>query len=157
MKLANVFQNSLITQSQHSTSAIALTDTQLLQLQRDTFFSLIKNIPQIGSNLIQNLATLNYQILHERDQIETYRESLLQISSQLTRILPFNSIEQYQVLPVRHHQDYLLVALRDPNNALFYKAFRTMHPDLQIKVCLIVSPPKRNKLKISQDGMHHGR
>jgi len=128
---------SLITQSQHSTSAIAMTDTEVLQLQRDTFLSLMLHFPQIGRNLIQNLATLNHQVLHERTQIDTYREGLQQLSSQLTRLLPFSFIEQYQVLPVRYHQGYLLVALRDPNNPSFYKAFRVLHPDLRIKVCLI--------------------
>lgn len=128
---------SILTQSQHSTSAFAVSDAELLQLDRQTFFALMEQYPQIGSNLIQSLALLNHQVLHEKRQIDYYREGLLQISSQLTRLLPFNFIELYQVLPVSYHQGYLLVALKDPTNPSFYKAFRNLHPELRIKVCLI--------------------
>lgn len=128
---------SLVTQSQHSTSAIALEDCHILELDRTTFFALLHQFPQIGLNLVHNLAQLNQQVMREKSQIDTYREGLLQLSTHLPQLLPSAFIDQYQVLPVRYHPGYLLVAMRDPHHPTFYKAFRALHPELILKICLI--------------------
>jgi type IV pilus assembly protein PilB len=128
---------SLVTRSQHTTSALALEDCEIFELDQASFLALMHQFPQIGLNLVRNLAHLNQQVLREKNQIDTYREGLLDLTSQLPQLLPYSFIDQYQVLPVCYQPGYLLVALRDPHHPTFYKAFRALHPEIILKICLI--------------------
>ncbi len=128
---------SLLTNSNHSTSAFAVEDTELMQLHRDVFLQILKKFPKVGLNLLRNLALLNRQVLHEKDQIDSYKEGFLQPNPHLTRLVPFAFVEQYQVIPLRYQNGLLLVGLRDPHNMAFFKAFRAQNPDINLKVCLI--------------------
>jgi type IV pilus assembly protein PilB len=128
---------SLVTRSQHTTSALALEDCEIFELDQASFLALMHQFPQIGLNLVRNLAQLNQQVLREKNQIDTYREGLLDLTAQLPQLLPYSFIDQYQVLPVRYQPGYLLVAMRDPHHPTFYKAFRALHPEIILKMCLI--------------------
>ncbi len=146
---------SLLTQSNHSTSAFALEDTQLMQLNREVFLEILKKFPKVGFNLLRNLALLNRQVLQDKDPFESYREGFLQPHPQLTRLIPFAFIEQFQVVPLRYQHDVLLVGLRNPHNPAFFKAFHTQNPDINLKIC-IISDKDFHQLKKFISGFYSG-
>lgn len=129
---------SALTRANHSTSCFAVEPSVLYSLDYQLFLGFLHARPEVAQRIVGILAALNRRLASSDGYVEYYRQSDFAFAPEMPQLLPMETIENFEVLPVRLERDgSLRIAMIDPYNAQFFGLFRRTHPRLTLKVSAI--------------------
>jgi type IV pilus assembly protein PilB len=142
---AHFSELSVLTSSNHSTSAFALEETVLWKLDRKAFDDVLTSYPHVSKSIVLNLAELNFKMTESSQYVEPVSEEQFEQNPAMPRLLPWKMIDRYQVLPVSIYGRTLTVAMVNTQDKEFVKSFRSQHKEINLKIESI-TPPVFQKL-----------
>jgi type II secretory ATPase GspE/PulE/Tfp pilus assembly ATPase PilB-like protein len=127
-----------LTSSRHSAGAYALEPTELLAIRADAFKEILSQNLFLAQNMVKWLTLLAQNSIQKRNSIDPFNENDLQpLDSYVTRLLPFEFLTQYNVLPIELSGQRLTMASVEPLKADIYNYIHKVAPELEIKPTII--------------------
>lgn len=115
---AHFSEFSILTKASKSASAFALEDTDLYQIDGETFINILHEIPTIGQNLTKALAEMNSSALSD-SFVANYDPSNVALTPEMINALPPAMWNKYGILPLTYVGRVLLIAAKDPTRRDF--------------------------------------
>ncbi len=126
---------SLLTNSQHSLQATALTTTQIFTLDKDKFEVLLDR-PNFLIELARALAD-RLQKINNITQVKYYKKSIVSKDIVTSGLLPKSVILNHKVVPLELNDKELILGLVNPDNDWVYVVINRYLSEYQIKIEII--------------------
>lgn len=128
---------SALTRANHSTSCFAPGDLSLLTMDYQVFTGFLYTKPVIARNLVMLLALLNQKMTQSSSYVEYVKESDFSFNPAFLEVFPLDYLSTFEALPLRLEGTTMTVALTNPYNEEFFKAFKRMNPQFALRVRLV--------------------
>lgn len=134
---AHFSEFSVLNRSPKSASVFALEDCTLVRMSGEHFLEVLSHLPSVAAKLARQLAELTSQAQLTRGGVDYYDIGKVEIREYIPQLFPIKTWARFQALPLRHHNQSLFVAVKNPQNAELFAFFRQSQPSLQIHLSLI--------------------
>jgi len=128
---------SALTRANHSTSCFAPADLSLLKMDYQVFTGFLYTKPIIARNLVMLLTLLNQKMTQSSSYVEYVKDSDFIFNRAFVEMFPLDFLSTFEALPLRLEGTTLTVALTNPYNEDFFKAFKRMNPQFALRVRLV--------------------
>jgi type IV pilus assembly protein PilB len=128
---------SVLNRATKAASVFALEDCELLRMSGENFLQVLEEFPVVGKRLVLHLADMTHCVQTSRLQIGYVKTDMFVLNNQILEIYPAKFWNKFEALPIRLEGRNLYVALKDPQNQIFYQHMRQNYANLNIYVHLV--------------------